>query len=72
MHGKYADVMNVMQKTALGFPVGLPRTGRVWLPSKDSKIIIQYVVFLQSLNSGGFEVIIGGRFHIRIDGWIWA
>jgi len=41
MHGRYADVVNVMQKTALGFPVGLPRTGSVWLPSADSNVIIQ-------------------------------
>jgi site-specific DNA recombinase len=32
MRGRYADVVNVMQNTALGFPVGLPRTGSVWPP----------------------------------------
>ena len=37
MHGKYADVVNVMQNTALGFPVGLLRTGRVWLPIAVAK-----------------------------------
>jgi site-specific DNA recombinase len=35
MRGKSADVVNAMQKTALGFPVGLPRTGSVWLRSAD-------------------------------------
>jgi hypothetical protein len=37
MRGRYADVVNTMKKTALGFSVGLPRTGSVWLPIADSK-----------------------------------
>ncbi len=35
MRGKYTDVVNAMQKTAPSFPVGLPRTGRAWLPKPD-------------------------------------
>jgi hypothetical protein len=37
MRGRYTDVVNAMQKTAPGFPFGLPRAGSVWLPSADSK-----------------------------------
>jgi hypothetical protein len=37
MRGRYTDVVNAMQEPALGFPVGLPRTGSVWLPVADSK-----------------------------------
>jgi len=37
MRGRYSDVVNAMQKTALGFPVGLPRASSVWLPMLDSK-----------------------------------
>ena len=37
MRGRYSDVVNVMQKTTVGFPVGLPRAGSVWLPIADSK-----------------------------------
>jgi hypothetical protein len=37
MRGRYAGVVNVMQKTVPGFPVGLPRTGNVWFPIADAK-----------------------------------
>jgi site-specific DNA recombinase len=35
MRGKHTDVVNTMQKMVPGFPVALPRTGRVWLPIVD-------------------------------------
>lgn len=37
MHGKYANVVDAMRKTALGFSVGLPRAGSVWLPVAGPK-----------------------------------